>query len=224
MTWIVAGKKHFDAVRFQIKFAMFAGLLYAGVDTLPVLFLKFDLPYASCESEDCTGTSFACALNRTRLYILLSIMINMAGLVYGLYQTVAKGDYDVKREQTVDRLCVVVPVVLLVVAFAMEGSENMDEDIENGLLNVTRHSFKCSMRFATVIEEWIFLWVHFLWSGIMIVGYSAAAYLKVNSIQKGLNLDPTKTFGRNMVRKIGVQKRRLFKVAHHFQCCSTSCG
>jgi hypothetical protein len=50
---------------------------------------------------------------------------------------------------------VVVPTMLLILAYGFDSVENadyFDPDIENGTLNVARHSFSCSMRFETLVR------------------------------------------------------------------------
>ena len=42
----------FLGVPYQVKACVFASLLYAIVDTLPSLVLKYDLPCAECKTEE----------------------------------------------------------------------------------------------------------------------------------------------------------------------------
>jgi hypothetical protein len=39
----------------------------------------------------------------------------------------------------------------------------LEHDVENGVLNVARHSIRCSMRFSSMWEEWALLWIHYVW-------------------------------------------------------------
>ncbi len=55
-TWGLGGKKHFDALPFQLKFCVFAGIAYFFFGTLPSLALKYKLP-CECPTEECTGYS-----------------------------------------------------------------------------------------------------------------------------------------------------------------------
>jgi hypothetical protein len=75
-TWALGKKKEFQALPFQLKFCVFAGIAFFLVGTLPVLMLKYDLP-CFCETEECYGTSALCAINRSSTYILLSILVNL---------------------------------------------------------------------------------------------------------------------------------------------------
>jgi hypothetical protein len=53
--------------------------------------------------------------------------------------------------------------VILVLAYLFDSEANMSSEVENGVLNVARHSFQCSMRFASMLEEWLLLRLHFMW-------------------------------------------------------------
>ena len=50
-TWLLGGKKHFNDAPYQLKFAVFAGLLYGAVGTLPSLLMYSDLS-CGCETEE----------------------------------------------------------------------------------------------------------------------------------------------------------------------------
>jgi hypothetical protein len=51
-TWVIAGgRKHLSAQPYQLKFGVFAGLLFGIVATLPSLALKYDLP-CECATEE----------------------------------------------------------------------------------------------------------------------------------------------------------------------------
>jgi len=148
------------------------------------------------------------------VYILLGIMINLAGLTYGLFATMNSADgYGRRKEGIVNVGCVVVPIVITILAYVFEDEENMASNVENGLLNVARHSFQCSMRFPRMVVEWLLLWVHFVWSGGAIIYFAAGAYLKVNSIQVKLGLTGSIAAGGETRRKLSRQKRRLFNIA-----------
>jgi hypothetical protein len=57
-TWMIGGKKYFSDQPYQLKFCVFAGLLFAAVETLPSLALKYDLP-CGCETEEwCDAVSY----------------------------------------------------------------------------------------------------------------------------------------------------------------------
>ena len=50
-TWMLAGRTEFSNTPYQLKFCIFAGLLFAVVGTLPSLALKYDLP-CECTTEE----------------------------------------------------------------------------------------------------------------------------------------------------------------------------
>ena len=47
------------------------------------------------------------------------------------------------------------PIVLMSIGYALDTN---DPDVSNAVLNVARHGFKCSMRFASMPLEWAFVW------------------------------------------------------------------
>ena len=71
LTWAIQSRKVVNAVPFQIKSCVIWGLLYGLIETIPSVALKYELPCSDCETEECTGQSLVCAVNRTGMYILL---------------------------------------------------------------------------------------------------------------------------------------------------------
>jgi hypothetical protein len=56
-TWAISKKAEFASTPYQLKYCVFASLLYGVVETLPSLFLKYDLP-CGCETEEwCVSVS-----------------------------------------------------------------------------------------------------------------------------------------------------------------------
>jgi hypothetical protein len=124
---------------------------------------------------------------------------------------------------------VVLPCVLVTVAYCVDSDKNMSTDVENGILNVSRHAFSCSMRFSSMAVEWACLWVHFVWSGVGIVRFSTAAFREISSIQarqlKFGGIDSTQSIQKIVRQKSRItsivqriinlngSKHRLFKVA-----------
>jgi hypothetical protein len=51
LTWLLGGKRCLSGQPFQLKFCVFAGILYGVVATFPSLMLKYDLP-CECETEE----------------------------------------------------------------------------------------------------------------------------------------------------------------------------
>jgi hypothetical protein len=58
-TWLIAGKKHFDKVPYQLKFCVFAGLLFSLVATLPSLALKYISKHEHLLQESMEGVDLA---------------------------------------------------------------------------------------------------------------------------------------------------------------------
>jgi hypothetical protein len=90
LTWVVGGEKHFQEQPFGVRVCVFGGLLFGMIDTLPTIILKYDL---ACEdtTEEFTGTGALCALNRMSIYILLSMQLALAVVVFNLYLNLTGG-------------------------------------------------------------------------------------------------------------------------------------
>jgi hypothetical protein len=155
-TWCIQGKKNFKKVRPQLRFCVYGGILVGLVDTIPVLALKHDLP-CGCKTEECTGSSALCTINRTSVYILLAIMLHLALLTHDLYYAVKDRVFEGNRLRF-DYFATAFPLVLMVIGFAVDTD---DPDADNYLLNTIRHGFKCSVRFPDMVMEWGLLWIHF---------------------------------------------------------------
>jgi hypothetical protein len=100
-----------------------------------------------------------CVINRSSIYLLLAIMISLCCLTYELYADIRSREntgLDRKKETIFRRLfCVGFPIVLASIGYALDMN---DPDAANAVLNVARHGFKCSMRFASMPLEWAFVW------------------------------------------------------------------
>jgi hypothetical protein len=182
LTWCMGGVKHRKHIQFQLKVCVALAIVYGIVDTAPVLFLKFNLA-CECSTSECVGTSLACAINRSSIFILLGIMVNLCGLTYALYATLddAGGRPHFKRA-AVDKACLVVPVVFVVLGYAFDTD---DPEAENHFLNNVRHGFNCSMRFSNMAQEWVLLWFPFLCSGTLTLLWSCLSWCRVDTIQVG---------------------------------------
>jgi hypothetical protein len=97
-----------------------------------------------------------CQINRASIYVLLSIMIHLCCLTYNLYTSLdSKARFSKKREAVLQAFCVGFPIVLVIFGYSLDTD---DPDVASALLNVARHGFKCSMRFASMKLEWIGIW------------------------------------------------------------------
>jgi hypothetical protein len=100
-----------------------------------------------------------CGINRSSIYLLLTIMISLCCLTYELYVSIRSREntgVDRKKETIVHLFCIGFPFVLLSIGYALDTN---DPDVGgNAVLNIARHGFKCSMRFASMPLEWAFLW------------------------------------------------------------------
>jgi hypothetical protein len=184
-TWWLGGKKSFKEVKPQLKACVYFGLLYGFVETVPVLLLSSDLPCDSgCTTEECVGGGALCAINRASIYILLGILINLAGVTFNLWHALEKGTQpNASREKIVNGICYGLPMALLILAYAFDSPDNFDQSVaSNGQLNTARHAFTCSMRFESMVHEWILLWSHFLFFGTAIVVFTFGSILKIRVV------------------------------------------
>ncbi len=73
-----------------------------------------------------------------------------------LYTNLAsKARFSKKKETVLQAFCVGFPIVLVIFGYSLDTD---DPDVANAVLNVARHGFKCSMRFASMPLEWIGIW------------------------------------------------------------------
>ena len=97
-----------------------------------------------------------CWINRSSIYLLLAIMINLCRLTFTLFSKMGNvGAMNKKREDILYGFCVGFPIILVIFGYALDTD---DPDVANALLNVARHGFKCSMRFASMPLEWVGIW------------------------------------------------------------------
>jgi hypothetical protein len=83
-----------------------------------------------------------CAMNRISVYILLSILVNLCGLMCLIASKMCNKNTSANL---VKNLGLSVPAFLAFVGHALEADKH---DIsENTQLNIARHAFSCSMRF-----------------------------------------------------------------------------
>jgi hypothetical protein len=135
-TWVLSGRKAFASIVTQLKACVFFGIMYGLVETLPSLILKYDLP---CETvtEEGWGSSQICALNRSGIYMLLAIMINLCVLTLKLFRAIATNEAG-RENKKLTAAAIVFPFVLMTLAYVMEG-DNDGVDVENTQLNIARY-------------------------------------------------------------------------------------
>jgi len=202
-TWMIAGKRIRSKLPYQLKFCVFAGLLFGMLGTLPSLILKYDLP-CECDTEECTGTSTVCAINRASIYILLSILINLCALTFKLAHAIV-GSKRRLHQGTLNFFCTAIPILLAILGYALEGGSN---EGENSKLNTARHAFSCSMRFDDMETEWLLLWCHFLWSGIFSMCFCFVSWRQIGIVSRGASLNKS---GKST--DASNSRRRLLRIA-----------
>jgi hypothetical protein len=96
-----------------------------------------------------------------------------------------------------------------------------DVGVKNGILNISRHAFSCSMRFSSMEVEWALLWIPFIFFGTGIVVCSAMAWLEIRSAQ-ALLVPNGRKLGSNMkesMDRLGGQRKRIFRIAEMTYAC-----
>ena len=178
-----------------------------------------------------------CGINRSSIYLLLAIMISLCCLTYELYTSIRSRENigaDRKKETIFHLFCVGFPIVLASIGYALDTN---DPGVGNAVLNVARHGFKCSMRFASMPLEWAFVWARtllpyymllstshlfnlvclffldFLWSGILIFVFSFGAWWEIRSVLK------ISTKGSKGNISLNQSKRRLLSLAVQTSAC-----
>jgi len=219
-TWILGGRKHFHEQPFAVKVCVLGGIFYNLVDTLPVLALKYDLPCTNA-TEEGIGSSALCAINRLSRYILLSIMFALATLTFNLWMSI-RGDLSRRNlaglRHYLGVLSIAAPFTLCVIAYIMESEENTKTGVDavnNAVLNVSRHAFNCSMRFSNMVTEWALLWVHFLWSGIMIIVFASRSWwiIRRAELKIGENQETHSAHAKARTNTSRNTRRRLLAIA-----------
>jgi hypothetical protein len=209
LTWMLGGRLVWKKLPFQIRYSVLAGVVYGIVETLPSLVLKYDLPCA-CETEECTGQSTMCAINRAGIYILLSIMMQIATLSFLLFSSMHdhRGQYSLKTKAGMNTVATGIPFALMLVAYSVE-NEDADSELRN--LHLARHAFSCSMRFPDMQTEWKLLWWPFLLCGVLIVGFCLGSWWRIGTLQKMAGLLPTEQ-ALVASRRMAQRRRRLFQL------------
>ncbi len=192
---------------------------------------------SACATEECTGDGIMCVINRSSIYLLLAIMISLCCLTYELYASIRTREntgVGTKKETTFHVFCIGFPIVLMSIGYTLDTKD------PDAVLNVARHGFKCSMRFASMPLEWAFVWARtwlpwylcrslslhchcltlaclffldFLWSGILIFVFSFGAWREIRSVLK------ISTPGSKSNISLTKSKRRLLSLAVQTSAC-----
>jgi hypothetical protein len=214
LTWLSAskGKVGIRNQPLQLIICIIAGIVYGIVVTLPSLVMKYELA-CECQTEECTGSSTICSINRLGIYLLLSILINLCVITYRLMKVVIGGlGYRSLRKKTLNLLAVVLPILIAAIGYALEVESN---EGDNAKLNKVRHAFTCSMRFRDTKTEWLAIWMWFLVFGVLTLYFSLRTAHKMSrALQESrANLESTPNTKSNKSRK------RLLRIAGMVSIC-----
>jgi len=142
-------------------------------------------------------------------------MGSLALLTYDLFHSLKQTPGHKEKQAILNGVSVAIPVVLVGAAYILDTD---DPEVENAILNISRHTFNCSIRFPTWISEWALLWVHFLWSGACIITFSMKSWLEVRNAKAKLG-STTESKSTKVARTLDGQKRRLFRIAMQTSTC-----
>ena len=78
-----------------------------------------------------------CALSRSGIYALLTILVSLCNLTFNLFSTMVAsvGRIKPQTQKFMNGFCVAYPISLCVVGYAMDSPENNKASVDNGLLN-----------------------------------------------------------------------------------------
>jgi hypothetical protein len=178
LTWLSAskGKVGIRNQPLQLVICIIAGILYGIVVTLPSLVMKYELA-CECQTEECSGSSTTCTINRLGIYLLLSILINLCVITYRVKKEFIGGlGYRPSSKKTLNSLSVVLPILIAAIGYALEVESN--DEGENAKLNTVRHAFTCSMRFRNMKTEWLAIWIWFFVFGVL------TSYFSLRTVHK----------------------------------------
>ena len=99
----------------------------------------FCFDYSACPTEECTGNGVMCWMNRSSIYLLLAIMLNLCCLTFTLFSKLGNArDMDKKKKDILYAFCVGFPIGLMIFGYTLDTD---DPDVANALLNVARPWF-----------------------------------------------------------------------------------
>jgi len=207
-TWVVGGAVFMRKTPLALRSCAVVGLLYNLVETFPVLFLKTDLACGDCGTNECTGETKLCAINRSSPYLLMAILLNLMTLLLTLFADLGqrrKLSKFVKEKGT--GLAVLIPFLLMLLGYAIEGNDNGSA---NEVLNTARHSFTCSMRFENMFVEWVLVWMHFVWQCNIITMLVIYIARRISKTMSSVKSSAASSSGSNEMQK---SQRRLVQMA-----------
>jgi hypothetical protein len=154
-------------------------------------------------------------------------MIALCCMTLDLYLTLKDPLAPAGRRKRVLALCsTATPSCRLTLGYGFDSNDNMEQrGVPNGILNVARHSFSCSMRFSDMATEWALLWVHFAWSGLGVLFFTYLSVMQIKTKTASLirhasrdQLGPRSSLSMR-IGNVKSQERRLFRIALYCSGC-----
>jgi hypothetical protein len=168
--WIIGRKKSHKDIPTQILLIAGFGLVYATIDTFPVMLLYTDLP---CKDETGLnrGDTVACQFNELSTHILQVQYYLVGSLLSKAYiQTV--GQASVRTSRKVGKASMVASIALpLITAFATIMLPIPNCYASNYQINQERMHFRCQPFMAEMWQEWLTVHLHFTVGGAIIFGF-----------------------------------------------------
>jgi hypothetical protein len=229
-TWVIGTTNYYKSLPFNVKVCVFVGMYYCVVITLPSLVMKYDLA-CSCGTEECAGDGWLCILSRSGIYALLAILMSLCSLTCRLFLNLVGHKISDRTKGNMDMFSCFAPLLLCFAAYAVDSADNAETDKDNGLLNVARSAFTCSMRFPNMATEWALLHAWLFVSGVLIVIFTVGAWLQIYNVQvamKSSMFSSRKRSGRSIDRELNnsveinemnAPKRRLLFMACMVSVC-----
>ena len=136
--------------------------------------------------------------------------MNLCALTCAL-RTAVHHNKGFSENNVLNVLSTVVPILLMMLAYTFDTASL---DNLNSQLNIARHAFSCAMRFEDLKTEWALLWVHFIWSGVLVAYFSVSASLKIADMLPSGMISPEEMSDamKTTVNAVNAQRQRLFKV------------
>jgi hypothetical protein len=175
---------------------------------------------------------------------------NVCGMTYNQYASLngSTASNTLMMRGVVAKFVLGFPLVIVVLAYIFDSKANLDPDVENGIVNVARHScrhlkfiqlipianalsqqlkfmfplfvpaVKCSMRFSNMTVEWLLLRIHLLWSGVGILVMAILSWWKIGAEMARIGGEARLIGGQSDV-KIRTSRLRLLRIAFFTSVC-----
>jgi hypothetical protein len=170
LAWNMGKKKSHKDYPKQIVMLATLGVLYAAIDTVPVLVLYTDLPCVD-DTWIGSGTSAVCQINELSTHILQMEYYLVGSLLSHVYNT-AISVKSAKAIKRIDNVAIAGSILLPFVA----GLATIIQPFPNCYsrnheVNSERMQFRCQPSMPEMWHEWLVVHLHFIFGGSIILGF-----------------------------------------------------